>query len=92
LILQPGDGSDDLPSFYKHPVLYLSPLIKAKARIDRLTDISRHITQAAKRHPWLSPALLAPHLLVRWLNRREIDRLQHIGYPLTRSKRRTPGH
>ena len=70
-------------------MLYLSPLIKAKARIDRLTDLSRQITRTAKRYPWLSPALLPPHLLVRWLNRREVDRLNSIGYPLTRAQHRS---
>ncbi len=65
-------------------MLYLSPLIKAKARIDRLTSLSRQITRTAQHHPWLSPFLIPPHLLVRWLNEREIHRLQTIGYPLTR--------
>jgi hypothetical protein len=72
-------------------VLYLSPLLKAKSRIDRLTGISRKITSVAKHYPWLGPALIAPHYLVRWLNRREIDRLHHIGYPLTRSNHRPAG-
>jgi hypothetical protein len=69
-------------------VLYLSPLIKAKARIDRLTSLSRQITRTAQHHPWLSPLLIPPHLVVRWLNTRELRRLQTIGYPLTRASRR----
>jgi len=63
-------------------VLYLSPLIKAKARIDRLTDLSRQITRTARRYPWLSPALLPPHVLVLWLNRREVKKLDALGYPV----------
>lgn len=70
-------------------MLYLSPLLKAKARIDRLTALSRQITRTAQQHPWLSPVLLPPHLLLRWLSQREFERLNAIGYPLTRAANRS---
>jgi hypothetical protein len=69
-------------------VLYLTPLLKAKHRIERFASISRRIVDTSKRHPWLSIPLLPPHLLVRWLSRREYDRLNDLGYPLTRQRTR----
>lgn len=65
-------------------MLYLTPLLKAKRRIERLATVSRHIVETSKRHPWLSIPLLPPHLMVRWLSRREYQRLNNLGYPLTR--------
>jgi hypothetical protein len=69
-------------------VLYLTPLIKAKRRIERLTTLSRRIVTTAQRHPWLSLPLLPPHLLVRWLSNREYKRIGTMGYPLTRTRTR----
>jgi len=65
-------------------VLYLTPLLKAKRRIERLATVSRRIVETSQRHPWLSIPLLPPHLVVRWLSRREYQRLNNLGYPLTR--------
>ena len=65
-------------------MLYLTPLLKAKRRIERLATVSRRIVETSKRHPWLSIPLLPPHLVVRWLSRREYQRLNNLGYPLTR--------
>ena len=67
------------------PLLHLYPLIKAQTRIDRLIRISERITNTARQHPWLSVPLLPPHLLVRWLNRREINKLNRLGYPVKTS-------
>ena len=69
-------------------MLYLTPLLKAKRRIERLTSVSRRITQASKAYPWLSIPLLPPHLIIRWLSRREYTRLNELGYPLTRRRGR----
>lgn len=69
-------------------MLYLTPLLKAKRRIDRLATISRQITDTTLRYPWLSVPLLPPHLAVRWLSRREYQRLNNLGYPLTRTRTR----
>lgn len=69
-------------------MLYLTPLLKAKRRIERLATISRQITDTTKRYPWLSVPLLPPHLAVRWLSWREYQRLNNLGYPLTRTRTR----
>lgn len=69
-------------------MLHLTPLLKAKRRIERLTTVSHRIVDTSKRHPWLSLPLLPPHLLVRWLSRREYERLNNLGYPLTRQHSR----
>lgn len=65
-------------------MLYLTPLLKAKRRIERLASVSQQIAATSRRHPWLSLPLLPPHLVVRWLSRREYERLNNLGYPLTR--------
>lgn len=67
-------------------MLYLTPLLKAKHRIERLASISRRIVDTSKRYPWLSIPLLPPHLVVRWLSGREYNRLNNMGYPLTRQR------
>lgn len=69
-------------------MLYLTPLFKAKRRIERLASVSRQLTETSKRYPWLTLPLLPPHLVVRWLSRREYERLNDLGYPLTRSRSR----
>ena len=69
-------------------MLYLTPLLKAKRRIDRLAVVSRRLTDTCKRYPWLSLPLLPPHLALRWLSRREYERLNTLGYPLTRQRNR----
>lgn len=69
-------------------MLYLTPLIKAKHRIERLASISRRIVDTSKRYPWLSIPLLPPHAVVRWLSRREYNKLNDLGYPLTRQRAR----
>ena len=69
-------------------MLYLTPLLKAKRRIERLANVSRKIVQTSKQHPWLALPLLPPHLVVRWLSRREYERLNTLGYPLTRQRAR----
>ena len=67
-------------------MLHLTPLLKAKHRIERLASISRRIVDTSKRHPWLSIPLLPPHAVVRWLSWREFNRLNDLGYPLTRQR------
>jgi len=69
-------------------VLYLTPLFKAKRRIERLASVSRQLTETSKLYPWLAIPLLPPHLVVRWLSRREYERLSNLGYPLTRKRAR----
>ncbi len=69
-------------------MLYLTPLFQAKRRIERLASVSRQLTDTCKRYPWLAIPLLPPHLVVRWLSRREYERLNTLGYPLTRQRNR----
>lgn len=66
-------------------MLHLYPLIRAQTRINQLTQISERITRTARQYPWLSVPLLPPHLLVRWLNKRELRKLDRLGYPIKTS-------
>lgn len=67
-------------------MLYLSPLMTAKRRIDRFSSLSRQLVTTSRNHPWLALPLLPPHALLRWLTHREYQKLNQLGYPLTRAK------
>lgn len=63
-------------------MLRLYPLLRAKARLDRFLLAANAVHGLAMRHSLLATPLLPAALALRFLCRREIQRLEQQGYPV----------